>query len=178
VRRAALALALLAAIAQPAGAAPGPPRTPFVEILVEANFDAMCYPRGCPVVPLLYDPAEIPSDRYSVEFRLVLARFLLDVGYRGQVDPKFTDQDRRLFTLSLSALEPYLACLERRFEAAPAQDYASRAAIDGLASAARQDCRVMRDAALRAAAFAGPDIDSFDPLRDGGKPEAQVSELL
>ena len=178
MRRRVLVLALLIAGTNPAHAQPLPPRTPFVAMLGKARLDADCYPQGCRAVPTMYDPAELPSDRYSAEFSGVLLRFLLDVRFRGRVDPTFTRRDRGLFDVSLGALEPYLMCLERRFTSAAAENYADRASVDRLASAVRRDCRVARDLALRKLAFAGPDFDTFDPLRDGGKPHAQVSELL
>ncbi|MET0588045.1 MAG: hypothetical protein ABWZ75_05935 [Novosphingobium sp.] len=129
-------------------------------------------------MPIIRDPAEVPTDAYSETFRMSLMGFLLHVHLRKTEDLVLSEKDHSTFQVSLNVLDGYWTCLEKRFAAASDADYGDTLAIDRIATRASDECKPQRESAMRRIGFSGPDFATFDATLDGDKPQANVSELL
>lgn len=170
----------------------------FETVLIVARLNADCthrritsaagVERPCvvPVDPSQLLQQEIDSARwvgpggteYVEGYQTSLARYLIEQKVRPGIDPNFSAADRGRAELALNILGRYWDCLDRQIKMADESELATDAALDDLAEGASENCSEYRIRAMTRIAPDAPDFVGFDPIRDGGLPDAGIAELL
>lgn len=161
----------------------------FETVLAVARLNADCFNRQPCVVPsrpsqLLRQEIDgahwigIGGNQYVGGYQDGLARYLIEQKVRPGIDPNFSAADRGRAELALNILGGYWDCLDRQMRLADESELANDAARDNLAEIASENCSEHRIQAMTRIAPDAPDFAGFDPVRDGGLPNAEVAEVL
>lgn len=118
------------------------------------------------------------GDEYVDAYEDGLARYLIEQKLRPGIDPNFSAADRGRAELALNVLDSYWDCLDRQIRSADYDELATSAALDDLVEVASESCAEYRVQAMTGIAPNAPDFASFDPVRDGGLPDAGIAEVL
>ncbi|MHA6318288.1 hypothetical protein ACXYN8_11585 [Altererythrobacter sp. CAU 1778] len=170
----------------------------FETVLIVARLDADCTYRRITITTGVQRPCVVPAgpsqllkqeidgarwigtggNDYVKGYHDGLARYLVEQKVRLGIDPNFSAADRGRAELALNILGRYWDCLDRQIRMADESELATDAALDDLAEDASENCSEYRIRAMRRIAPDAPDFAGFDPIRDGGLPNAGVAEVL
>ena len=120
----------------------------------------------------------VRADEFVGGYRDGLTRYLIEQKVRPDVDRSFSAKQRQQAELALNILDAYWDCIGREIRLADDGELATDAALDRLVEVSSQRCSEYRHRAMMRIAPATPDFADFDPVRDGGLPNAGVAEVL